>query len=930
MEHERLAFLVLGPLEVVAGTAPVALGGTKARALLALLLLHANQTVSREHLIDELWGERPPSAVEAELRVYVSKLRKALGSEMLVTRPYGYALLVDPERLDAVRFERLAAEGARLLAVGDAHAAGPVLREALALWRGPLLADLAHEPFVQSEAWRLDELRLAALEERVEADLALGRHQDVAAELKRLVPEHPFRERLRAQLMLALYRCGRQSDALEHYRRTAELFAEELGIEPGPELKARERAILNHDPSLRLTPLAEPDLPSPPNRLVGRERELEEVAALLSQPETRLVTLTGTGGSGKTRLAVEVAARLQRELREPAFFVDLAPLAEPRLVLAAIAGAVGVEETGRAPLRHTLRAFLRHRQLLLVLDNFEHLLDAGPDIATLIADVPGLTVLAASRSPLQIRAEWRYEVGPLRDEDAVALFVERARAIRRGFEPTSAVEALCRRLDRLPLAIELAAARTDLFTPESILARLDDRFDLLSEGARDLPARQRTLRATVDWSYQLLSHEEHELFARLAVFAGGCTLEAAEQVCGATSERVASLTGAGLVRRDHDRILMLETIREYALERLAASSDEDVVRRSHAEYFLRLAQRGTLDVAASKRLSPADLSVEDDNLREALGWSRDADAVDVHLRMVAALAVFWDRSGRLREGDEWLRGAVAVAKRDAPTLRGSVLLGASQIAGRRGELERARRLAEQALDLYRELGDERGIARALHEHAVVAARQGEDERATSLFEERRAIAARAGDQAQQAGAAIPLGGQAMSRGDYAQARMLFEQALTTFRHLRDELMVGQALCLLGVLAVRERRYAAAREPLEQSLRIAREFGYPEAAAYSLSALAALAAGEGELARAEQLLAAADALFEGLGTTRLPFIAELDQQARSAVVADLGETSFAAARKRARNTTLEEMVAAALRTNGEHDRNGSGSLAADSE
>jgi tetratricopeptide (TPR) repeat protein len=262
---------------------------------------------------------------------------------------------------------------------------------------------------------------------------------------------------------------------------------------------------------------------------------------------------------------------------------------------------------------------------------------------------------------------------------------------------------------------------------------------------------------------------------------------------------------------------------------------------------------------------------------------------------------------------------MAFAKSEAPALRAPLLLGASRIAGRRGELERARGFAEQALDLYRQLGDERGIARVLHEHAVVAARQGEHKHATSLFAESRAIAAQAGDPAQQANAAIPLGGEAMGRGDYAQARVLFEQALATFRQLGDELMVGQALCLLGVLAVRERHYVAAREPLEQSLRISRKFGYPEAAAYSLSALAALAAGEGEVAQAEHLLAAADALFEDVGTTRLPFIAELDRQARSAVLAGLGEASFDAARRRARNTTLEETVATALRTNVEHDR-----------
>ena len=680
-------FLVLGPLEVVAGTAPVALGGTKARALLALLLLHANQTVSARAPDRRALGRAaakrgrggaPGLRFEAEESTRFGDAGHA---------PHGYALLVDPERLDAVRFERLAAEGARLLAVGDAHAAGSALREALALWRGPLLADLAHEPFVQSEARRLDELRLASLEARVEADLALGRHQDVVAELERLVPEHPFRERLRAQLMLALYRCGRQSDALEHYRRTAELFAEELGIEPGPELKAREHAILNHDPSLRLTPLAEPICPRLRTPSLGRERELEEVAALLSQPETRLVTLTGTGGSGKTRLAVEVAARLQRERRRAGVLRGSGAARRPAARACSDRGHGRRRGNGgRAPPSHTPG------------------LPPAPAAPSSSWTTSSTSSTPAPTSPRSSptspasrcspRAEARCKSGPSGATRSgrfatrtPALFVERARAIRRGFEPTSAVEALCRRLDRLPLAIELAAARTDLFTPESILARLDERFDLLSRApATCLLVSARCGRLSTG-AINSSADQERELFARLAVFAGGCELEAAEQVCGATPESVASLTGASLVRRDHDRILMLETIREYALERLAASSDEDVVRRSHAEYFLRLAQRSMLDVAASKRLSPADLSVEDDNLREALGWSREADAVDVHLRMVAALAVFWDRSGRLREGDEWLRGAVAVAKRDAPTLRGSVLLGASQIAGR---LRRAR------------------------------------------------------------------------------------------------------------------------------------------------------------------------------------------------------------------------------------------------
>jgi len=899
-------FRILGPLEVIVGSEAVALGGRRSRALLALLLLNRSELVSRARLVDEVWGERPPKAVDSELRVYVAKLRKALDADALVRRADGYALIVDDAQLDAARFERLATEGRRLLAAGAAERATATLREALALWRGPVLADLAHEQFTQGEARRLEELRLAALEERVEADLALGRHLELVGQLERLVVEHPFRERLCAQLMLALYRCGRQVDALEHYRRTAKLLVEELGLEPGPELRSREHAILGHEPGLRLAVLAEPNLPSPPGRLIGRARELDEIEALVSQPETRLVTLTGPGGSGKTRLALEVAARLADGLSRPVFFVELAALEEAGAVLPAVAAAVGHKEDARVSLQKSLRAFLRNRRLLLVLDNFEHVIDAAADVAALLAGVPGLTALATSRSPLRVRAEWRYDVGPLRGEDAEALFLERAAAIRR-FVPSAAVPELCRRLDCLPLAIELAAARFDRLTPEEILAGLDRRFDVLTDGARDLPARQRTLHATVDWSYGLLADAERELFVRLAVFVGGCTTAAAERIAGATPDTIAALGDAALIRHDNDRLTMLETVREYALERLLASRGEAELRRAHARYYGELVQ-----TSASALGSPAVLATvaaDHENVRAALRWSRDAER-DLHLRLVPAAAPFWSIRGYLKEADAWLRPAVAIAASARPAVRARVLTAAAGSACRLGDLARADELVVEALNLWRELGDESGAAAALAVAMMSAARAGDLARRGALLEEFATAAAHGGDSDLRAVALRVAGAGAGRAGDHEHGRTLVEESLRLACAAGNEKDVGQALCHLGVVALQAGRYDDAREPLEESLRIAQRLAYAEAAAYSLSGLAALAVAQDDVAQAAQLLAAADALLDELGTTRLPFISDLDGSARAAVISSIGDEAFTRARDQARRATLDEVISGA--------------------
>jgi predicted ATPase/DNA-binding SARP family transcriptional activator len=580
---QGVEFRLLGPLEVLGDDGePLPLGGKRPRALLALLLLHPNRAVSIDRLVDAVWGESPPATARSALQVHVHALRKALGADRIVTRAPGYFVRVEPGELDVERFEELVAAGS--------------FAKALALWRGPALADVAHEDFARAEAARLDEARLSAIEARIDAELDAGRHDAVAAELDALVAAHPHRERFRAQQMLALYRGGRQADALAAYR-DARAALDDLGLAPSAELRALEQRILRQDPGLAAAPAA-PEAgrgrePLPPARtpLVGREREIAALRALLGRPDTRLVTLTGPGGTGKTRLAVAAA-----EGTDGAVFVDLSAVTEPGLVLPTVARALGVAEVPGESDLDTLLAALEHEETLLVLDNAEHVLDAAPDVARLVASVPALTVLVTSRAPLRVAAEHVYAVSPLPvpgqgDETAatvervaaVRLYADRARATLPGFELTdenaSAVARICRGLDGLPLALELAAARVRALGPEGTAERLGERLSLLSRGARDLPERQRSLRATLDWSVQLLDDDARRLLAVFGAFSGGASLVALEVVAPDVDVVVAvdDLLDAALVARvggaGGPRFSMLETVREYANELLTASGE---------------------------------------------------------------------------------------------------------------------------------------------------------------------------------------------------------------------------------------------------------------------------------------------------------------------------------------------------------------------
>lgn len=622
-----MRFAILGPFEVADDEGcEVVLGGHRQRAVLAILLLHAGEVVSSDRLIDDLWGERAPATAAKTVQVYVSKLRKALGDRVLITRGGGYVLDAGHAEIDARRFESLLAHGCGALGAGDSRGAATVLRQALDMWRGPPLSDFAYDPFAQSEISRLEALRLQAVMARIDADLALGAGSELIGELETMIAADPFQERLRGQLMIALYRAGRRNDALTVYREVTELLRDELGLEPSRALRELELSILRQDVSLdpvvHTAPVLPASLPVPTTPFVGRVRELAEVTGLLQSAGTRLLTLTGAGGSGKTRLALRVSELLADHYRDGV--CGLCRRHRSRPDRTTICRKLGLADQAGVTAVARLKAWLAERELLLVLDNLEQLADGTTVLGELLIGCPGLAFLVTSREPLHVAGERQYDVPVLALAEAVELFATRAQAVAPQLTvPAALAERICARLDCLPLAIELAAARAKVLSPDTLLARLDRSLPLLTGGPRDAPQRQRTLRATIDWSYELLNENERRLFARLAVFAGGCTLPAAEAVCGADLDGLSALVDRSLVRTDGVRYWLLQTIREYALERLEQLGEIDELRRRHHGWFSAAldAEIGELDLRKLPPPWPRSLSRERDNINAALVWA---------------------------------------------------------------------------------------------------------------------------------------------------------------------------------------------------------------------------------------------------------------------------------------------------------------------
>jgi predicted ATPase/DNA-binding SARP family transcriptional activator len=851
-----MRFGILGPLQVIGDDGrELALGGRMPRAVLALLLLRANEVVSSDQLVEELWAGAPPASGAKALHVHVSRLRRALAAghsdpdrERLVTTAGGYVLRVGPEELDVQRCERLIGEGRSLVAAGRPDQALAALSGAVELWRGDVLADFQYDAFAQGEIARLSELRAAVLEERIAVEMLLGREAQVLGELERLVRDYPYRERLRGQLMLALYRTGRQAEALAAYRTARSVLVDELGIEPSVELRqlheailAQDETLLEHDsaqpaapasarPTSDGPPLGHVHLPVQAPPLIGRERELAELVELAGSH--RLITLTGTGGTGKTRLALALAAELANRYPDGVWWVPLAMVSEARLVPAAIAAVLG--DIADLPM------YLRGRALLLVLDNFEHVIEAARAVAELLSGAPGCGVIVTSRERLGVAAEQEYPVAPLSPHSAVELFTARARQVEPGYEPGAEIDAICERLDRLPLALELAATRVKLLSEQQLLARLEQRLPLLAGGRRDLPKRHSTMRATIAWSYDLLTRPEQRLFTRLAVFVGSFELEAAEQICDADLDAMRSLIDKSLVRHaENGRFSLLHTTREYALEQFDSSDERDEIRARHARWYFAL---GVADGDGPREGTDDLIQLRQDaaNVGLALAWALDHD-IAAALPLADALFTPWLGAGRIRELEQWYERALADPTALSPGDRAKALAGLGYALGFLERLEQARAALIEALTLYRDLGDERGetlvvlrlaaaefiggapestlawaeqalpiyerlddtlgIARTLHYTAEALRDLGEFERSAELYT--RSIEIRRANGLGSGPATVAgLGDLYLDKGDIPAADRYYREALALT--LEEEDVRLQAYCFAGLACVAAR------------------------------------------------------------------------------------------------------------------------------
>ncbi|MFF4993419.1 BTAD domain-containing putative transcriptional regulator [Streptosporangium saharense] len=907
-------FGLLGATEIRdAEGGPLPVGGPRTRALLAMLALDAGRVVTVERLIDGLYGHQARGNVANALQAQVSRLRQLLGRAATVEfTPAGYRLAVSPQEVDVHRFETLAARGRRELESGDAPHAAALLREALALWRGPALADVGEAPFARGQAVRLGELRLSAVEERVEAELATGGHRALVAELTDLVAAHPLRERLRGQLMRALYGTGRQAEALAVYEETRRLLAEELGAEPTAELAATHLAILRADPSLTVPPAPhEPvrhALTAQLTSFVGRRRELERVGALLGR--ARLVTVTGPGGAGKTRLAVETASRHPGEVR----FVDLAPLSRDAEVPQAVFDVLGLREAWLTPglgrpggdAVERMVAALAERSVLLVFDNCEHLVEAVATLAgRLLGACPRLRILATSREALGITGESLCPLPalavpppgtPAREMPgypAVELFADRAAAVLPGFavgeDNAEAVGRICRALDGQPLAIELAAARLRSLPVGEVAARLDDLFGLLSRGSRTAQPRHRTLRAVVEWSWDLLAEDERTLAGRLTVFGGGATLEAIRAVCGLpdgdTVEALTGLVDKSLVEVSGGRYRMLNTIRAFCAERLA---DAGETRRAHAEYFLAMAAEVEPRLITADQLEClAALDAERDNLHAALGWATEEGeaARGTALRLLARLTTYWWLRGLRSQGaaraEELLRG---IGPYPPEGLEEEYTVGVLSIAsgGSRGTFDAH---LDNAVAVMLAGGRP---PRQPFMTMLLGMAMGIPEARTANLDDRW-YALVGADPWSRALSRFGEGITAAYDGRIDDAEEAMTVALTGFRALGERWGMSVTLSDLAKLAAWRGEAARAWELCDEALRLARELGADEDVAGMLGQRAGVRLRTGDLRGAEEDAERAAALARRTGASEMLALA---RHVLSTVARARGETARA--------------------------------------
>ena len=1007
MSHLELH--VLGPFQAALDGEPITtFESDKVRALLAYLAVEGHRPHARTALAGLLWPDCSDSAALGNLRHALSNLRAAVRGRQSdpplvhVTRDTLQFNLRSDCTLDCAAL-LVAAEGAT-----DA------LERAIAAYRGPLLEGLfsdsaAFEEWMLLKREHFRQRALAALHQLADLHEQQGQHAQAASLARRAIELEPWEEESHQQLMRALARSGRRGAALGQYEACRRLLSEQLGVEPSPETTALRDAIRDN----RLSEIAPPserreeesplfNLPIPLSSFVGRVREMAELQTLLPslQEHARLVTLTGAAGCGKTRLALQVSHRLarqeppsQRPYRDGVVWVELASLAPSDSIPRAVASALGLHESTERPTDALVLEHLRARDMLLVLDNCEHLVAACARLAqALMQTCPRLHILATSREALGVPGELVWMVHPLGlpdlrakcaltaerllQSDAVALFIERAAAVaprRELAEDVITLAHICSRLDGIPLAIELAAARLKLLSAEQLAARLDDRFGLLTDGGRTALPHHRTLRAAIDWSHDLLSAQERALFRRLAVFSGGFALEAAEQACAdgeALPDGSSCVTGSFLLQADllglmtalMDKSLiaverhkggvrhrMLETVREYASEKLTASGEAQDLRERHARYLLHLAEEAGPKVCSAEGGDWAErLDTEHDNLRAA--WLHVLQS-DVHLalRMLWALLRFWETRGHLSEGQEWASalarqtadGAAPAAHASAVTLEGWMLAQQEDMAARpllekglalassagdaravawalsglaecavaQGDMEAGCSYSAQALEASRDQGDTRVVAAALHRLGMLDWLQGRPDQGRPWLEQAAAAFREAGDLLGLAHVENTWGEQAREQGDYRQAAERYEQCLRTAARVRDRSMQAFVQYNLAHAVLHEGDVERARTLFQDALESGLEQGYRDLPLSCLAGLACVLVAKAQHREAVCLFAAAFAL-EGEGKHEHWSKVDQEDHARYLALAHdhLDPAAFASAQTEGRAMTWEQALA----------------------
>lgn len=970
----------------------------KTKALLKLLAIHPNHQIHKEQAMDLLWPDLDPTSARDNLYRNLSFLRQTLEPDLqrpadshFVTLNSEILKLADAW-VDVDAFEKL------LIQASGASDPAPSLEEALALYRADLLPEDAYEEWTIPRRNALRHAATGALYQLASVFTASSNYSGSISALQRLLVLDPTDEKAHRELMLAYTLAGRRADALHQYQQCARAVRTELGVDPEPETMALHSRILNGEitpasqtPILTKTATRRTNLPGSGSPIIGREQDVEAACALIIRPGVRLVTLTGSAGIGKTRLALEVASTLAQahapagtpRFEDGTFFVSLAPIRDPDLVPLVIAQALDVKQAGdRSPLE-ALKAYLEDKHTLLVLDNFEQVVNSAPMLAQLLSGAPGLKILVTSRELLRLTAEHDFAVTPLTLPDrarrlemeyltlcsAIQLFIARARAVKPGFnltpENADTISAICHRLDGIPLAIELAAARIRLLTPQAMLARLDNRLRLLVGGARDLPARQQTLYDAIGWSYDLLTTQERTLFARLSVFSEGWTEEAAAEVCDTpdTLDGLALLLDKSLIQqvaaaRGEPRFTMLQTIREYAAERLTERDDLPDIRGRHARYFLSIAMAGEAEwFTEQQRYWLERFDEEQYNFRAVLEWALPNDP-SLALQLCGTLWRYWLAHGFLTEGRRWLEEAIArvpsqkeaipsayravraralfgagvlsihqadytraqeliaqslgVARTlDDKMQIGNSLIGLSIGATYRGDYDRANTLLEEALLIFREQGQMRGMSLALNTLSIAALGKGDYVRAAALAEESLALSRRGGDDLAVGASLANLGLAILEQGDTERAAALLEESLALRRLLKDKGGIAHTQCILGRVVLLLGEVEQAADLYRESLAARYEMGDREGMAAPLEGLAAVAAAQGHARRTARLYGAANALREAIAAPMPPVDRPQYERALATAQALVDEAAWSAEGMAGRRMGLDQVVAYAL-------------------